>query len=183
MKKLIVSIVLFLTVLAGVAQTQPLKFMGISMNCTMSTFSSKLKGKGFLPDANGSRDNFVVMKGIFAGERVKLEVTCASKTHMVSSVLVCFNRSTSYTYEQLKQLLSEKYGSDYQEYNNLKEEGGYVKYVTDYVEWKNATDTVTGDCNRVVLSKCSYRSTSSFVISYLDGRNSKTEAVEKFSDF
>ena len=89
----------------------------------------------------------------------------------------------SYTYEQLKQLLSEKYGSDYQEYNNLKEEGGYVKYVTDYVEWKNATDTVTGDCNRVVLSKCSYRSTSSFVISYLDGRNSKTEAVEKFSDF
>lgn len=127
MKKLIVSIVLFLLVLAGVAQTQPLKFMGISMNCTMSTFSSKLKGKGFLPDANGSRDNFVVMKGIFAGERVKLEVTCASKTHMVSSVLVCFNRSTSYTYEQLKQLLSEKYGSDYQEYNNLKEEGGYVK--------------------------------------------------------
>ena len=69
------------------------------------------------------------------------------------------------------------------EYNNLKEEGGYVKYVTDYVEWKNATDTVTGDCNRVVLSKCSYRSTSSFVISYLDGKNSKTEAVEKFSDF
>ena len=174
---------LFLLVLAGVAQTQPLKFMGISMNCTMSTFSSKLKGKGFLPDANGSRDNFMVMKGLFAGEKVRLEVTCAAKTHMVSSVFVCFNRSTSYTYEGLKKMLSEKYGSDYQEYTGLKEEGGYVKYVTDYAEWKNAIDTVTGDCNKVVLSKCSYRSTSAYVISYLDGRNSKTEAIEKFSDF
>ncbi|MBO4504573.1 MAG: hypothetical protein J5730_07170 [Bacteroidales bacterium] len=183
MKKLILSTVLLLMFCVGFAQTQPMKFMGISLNCTMSTFTSKLKGKGFVPEANGSRDNFMVMKGLFAGEKVRLEVTCAAKTHMVSSVFVCFNRSTSYTYESLKKMLSEKYGSDYQEYTGLKEEGGYVKYVTDYAEWKNATDTVTGDCNRVVLSKCSYRSTSSYVISYLDGKNSKTEAAEKFSDF
>ena len=183
MKKLILSIWMMMTVCAVVAQTQPMRFMGISLNCTMSTFSSKLKGKGFTEDPSNSRENLVVMKGLFAGEKVRTETRCAVKTHMVSSVFVCFNRSTSYTYEDLRKRLSEKYGTGYTEYTDLKEEGGYVKYVTDYTEWKTDVDTVTGGYNLVVLSKCSYRSTSSFVISYIDGKNSKLEAVEINSDF
>lgn len=118
MKKLIVTIWLSIMVFVGLAQTQPMRFMGISLNCTMSTFTSKMKGKGFAEDPSNSRENFVVMKGLFAGEKTRAEVRCAAKTHMVSSVYVCFNRSTS-----------------------------------------------------------------SFVISYIDGKNSKVEALEINSDF
>ena len=95
MKKCICLLALWLFALAAPAQSQHMKFMGIDMNCTISTFMSKLKGKGFTEDASSHQDNKVVMKGTFAGEKVKLEVRCASKSHLVYSVMVCFNLSTS----------------------------------------------------------------------------------------
>lgn len=182
MKKFFLLISFLAFVLVGPAQTQHMKFMGVDLNCTMSTFMSKLKGKGFVQDVNNSRDNLVYMKGTFAGEKVKLEIRCATKTHLVYSVMVCFNMSTSFNYETLKTQL-EKYGTDTQEFKNVNDDEGYVKYATDYMVWNTDKDPETGFSNKIVLTKCSYRGTSPYVISYIDRRNSLLDVQEVSSDF
>ena len=183
MKKTILTIICFMLILTGFGQTKPMKFMGVGMNSTLSTFVSKLKGKGFTEDVNHNKPNMVVMKGVFAGERVKLEVRSAAKTHLIYNVSVFFNMSTQFTYEDLKQRLTEKYGEPALELNKIKDEPVFVKYSTDYTQWKLDMDTTTNTFNAIVLSKCSYHSTSPLIITYLDGKNSKVEALEVNSDF
>mgnify|MGYP006988980411 CR=1 FL=1 len=183
MRKIFATLLFSLVVTFGSAQIQPMRFLGIGMNSTMSTFVSKLKGKGFVEDVNHTRPNYTVMKGTFAGERVKLEVRSAAKTHLVYKVDVFFSLSTQFTYPDLQERLSGKYGTVTEEVNNIKEEPVYVKYTTDYSKWQTDTDTVTQAFNTIILSKCSYHSTSPVVISYIDGKNSKVEALEVNSDF
>ncbi|MBO7646815.1 MAG: hypothetical protein J6S56_01800 [Bacteroidales bacterium] len=183
MKKTLLTFICFMLILTGFGQTKPMKFMGVGMNSTLSTFVSKLKGKGFTEDVNHNKPNLVVMKGVFAGERVKLEVRSAAKTHLIYNVSVFFNMSTQFTYEDLQQRLTEKYGEPALELNKIKDEPVFVKYSTDYTQWKLDMDTTTNTFNAIVLSKCSYHSTSPLIITYLDGKNSKVEALEVNSDF
>lgn len=184
MKKLLLASFILLSVFALNAQTQPMKFMGIGMNSTMSTFVSKLKGKGFTEDVSHSKPNMIVMKGVFAGEKVKIEIRCAAKTHLVYGVYVYFNMSTRFNYQDLKNRLNDKYGQFSNEINNLKDnDESYVKYTTDYSQWFVDRDEETGNHNTIVLSKCSYHSTSPYIITYLDGKNSKIEMMEVNSDF
>ena len=183
MKKIWLSALFCVALLFSSAQTQPMKFLGIGMNSTMSTFISKLKGEGFVEDVNHTKPNYTVMKGTFAGERVKLEVRSAAKTHLVYKVDVYFNMSTQFTYPDLQERLSGKYGEIAQEVNNIKDEPIYVKYTSDYSKWQTDTDTLTQAYNMIILSKCSYHSTSPVVITYIDGKNSKVEALEVNSDF
>ena len=183
MKKIIFTVLFCVALVAGYAQTQPMKFLGVSMNSTMSTFVSKLKGKGFVEDVSHTNPNYTVMKGTFAGERVKVEIRSAAKTHLIYKVDVYFNMSTQFTYPDLQDRLSGKYGEITQEVNNIKGEPVYVKYTSDYSKWQTDTDTLTQGFNTIILSKCSYHSTSPVVISYIDGKNSKVEALEVNSDF
>ncbi len=184
MKRILLVVAFIAAYILLPAQSQNMKFMGIGLNCTMSTFTSKLKGKGFTQDMTASRDNTVVMKGMFAGEKVKVEIKGAAKTHLVCSVNVCFLMSTRYTYEKLKDELMEKYGKfEWKEYLKVKEDEGYVQYVTDYVVWNADAVEETGEHNLVVLSKCNYRSTAPYVISYIDTRNSAIDLQEIKSDF
>ena len=183
MKKTLTTFLLTLAVVLCSAQTQPMKFLGIGMNSTMSTFVSKLKGKGFVEDVNHTKPNYTVMKGTFAGERVKLEIRSAAKTHLVYKVDVFFSLSTQFTYPDLQGRLSDKYGEIAQEVNNIKDEPVYVKYTSDYSKWQTDTDTTTQMSNTIILSKCSYHSTSPVVITYIDGKNSKVETLEVNSDF
>lgn len=183
MKKILSTLLFCIMLVISQAQTQPMKFLGIGMNSTMSTFVSKLKGKGFVEDVNHTKPNYTVMKGTFAGERVRLEVRSAAKTHLIYKVDVYFNMSTQFTYADLQGRLSGKYGEITQEVKDIKEEPIFVKYTTDYSKWQIDTDTLTQGFNTIILSKCSYHSTSPVVISYIDGKNSKVEALEVNSDF
>lgn len=183
MKKILTTCLLVALLALGNAQTQPMRFLGIGMNSTLSTFVSKLKGKGFVEDASHSKPNYTVMKGTFAGERFKVEIRSAAKTHLIYKVDVFFNMSTQFTYPDLQGRLSGKYGEMAQEVNEIKDEPIYVKYTTDYSRWLVNTDTLTQESNTIILSKCSYHSTSPVVITYIDGKNSKVEALEVNSDF
>ena len=183
MKKLLFTVLFCMALVFSFGQTQPMKFLGVGMNSTMSTFVSKMKGKGFVEDVNHTKPNYTVMKGTFAGERVKIEIRSAAKTHLVYCVNVFFNMSTQFTYPDLQDRLSGKYGEIVQEVNNIKEEPIYVKYTTDYSKWQTDVDTVSQAFNTIILSKCSYHSTSPVVITYIDGKNSKVEALEINSDF
>ena len=183
MKKILLTGLFCIALIFSYAQTQPMKFLGVGMNSTMSTFVSKMKGKGFVEDVNHTKPNYTVMKGTFAGERVKIEIRSAAKTHLVYSVNVFFPMSTQFTYPDLQGRLSDKYGEITQEVNNIKEEPIFVKYTTDYSKWQTDTDTMTQAYNMIILSKCSYHSTSPVVITYIDGKNSKVETLEVNSDF
>ena len=55
MKKILTTCLLVALLALGNAQTQPMRFLGIGMNSTLSTFVSKLKGKGFVEDASHSK--------------------------------------------------------------------------------------------------------------------------------
>ena len=68
-------------------------------------------------------------------ERVKLEIRSAAKTHLIYKVDVYFNMSTQFTYSDLQERLSGKYGEIAKEVNNIKEEPIFVKYTTDYSKW------------------------------------------------
>ena len=183
MKKGILTIILFCFSALCLAQTQPMRFMGINMNSTITTFMSKLKGKGFVVDTQHSKPNMVVMKGMFAGERVKLEVHSAAKTHMVSTVNVLFNLGTQFTYADVQERLTSKYGKMVREVNKIKDEPVFIKYTTDYSLWHLNVDTLTNEHNAIILSKCGYQSNSPLTISYRDGKNSKVENNEINSDF
>lgn len=183
MKKILFTVLFYMALIFSFGQTQPMKFLGVGMNSTMSTFVSKMKGKGFVEDVNHTKPNYTIMKGTFAGERVKIEIRSAAKTHLVYSVNVFFNMSTQFTYADLQDRLSGKYGEIVQEVNKIKEEPIYVKYTTDYSKWQTDVDTVNQAFNTIILSKCSYHSTSPIVITYIDGKNSKVEALEINSDF
>lgn len=183
MKKCTLVIAFLATFAFCSAQSQPMKFMGISLNCTQSTFVSKVKGKGFVEDPTRSHDNISVLKGMFAGERVSIQARAAAKTHMMCYVNVNFTRSTSYTYETLKGKLQDKYGTNYKEFKNVKDGEGYVKYATDYIVWETDPDEITGETNRIVLTKCNYNGSSPYVISYIDNKNSKVDTIEINSDF
>ena len=84
--------------------------------------------------------------------------------------------------DKLKEQLA-KYGTDVKEYKDVKEDGGFVKYSSDYVVWNTDKEPETGYANQIVLTKCSYRSTSPFIISYIDRRNSLLDVQEISSDF
>ncbi len=183
MKKGILTIILFCFAALCLAQTQPMRFMGINMNSTITTFMSKLKGKGFVVDTQHSKPNILVMKGMFAGERVKLEVHSAAKTHMVSTVNVLFNLGTQFTYADVQNRLTDKYGKMVKEVNKIKDEPVFIKYTTDYSLWHLNVDTLTNEHNAIILSKCGYQSNSPLTISYRDGKNSKVENNEINSDF
>ena len=183
MKKILFTVLFCMALIFSFGQTQPMKFLGVGMNSTMSTFVSKMKGKGFVEDVNHTKPNYTLMKGTFAGERVKIEIRSAAKTHLVYSVNVFFNMSTQFTYADLQDRLSGKYGEIVREVNKIKEEPIYVKYTTDYSKWQTDVDTVNQAFNTIILSKCSYHSTSPIVITYIDGKNSKVEALEINSDF
>lgn len=183
MKKVLMLLAFVSVFLLAPAQTQPMKFLGISMNCTMNTFVNKLKGKGFELETNHNAPNTSFMRGTFAGERVKIEIRAASQTHLVYIVVVNFNRSTNYTYAKLKETLADKYGADYKEYNGLKEEEKYAKFVTDYMVWHLNKAEDSDVVNWLVLSNCSYRANFPLVISYIDGKNAIIDIQEVESDF
>ena len=79
--------------------------------------------------------------------------------------------------------LQDKYGTNYKEYKNVKDGEGYVRYATDYIVWETDPDEITGETNRIVLTKCNYNGSSPFVISYIDSKNSKVDTIEINSDF
>lgn len=183
MKKILWLILFCFTLTTLQAQNQPMRFMGISMNSTITTFISKLKGKGFVEDPSHSKPNMVVMKGMFAGERVKLEIHSAAKTHLVSTVNVLFNLGTQFTYPDVKNRIASKYGNLTKEVTKIKDEPVFIKYTTDYSLWKLDVDTTNNNHNSIILSKCGYQSNSPLTISYRDGKNSQAENLEINSDF
>ena len=57
MKKILFTVLFCMSLTLIFGQTQPMRFLGVGMNSTMSTFVSKMKGKGFVEDVNHTKPN------------------------------------------------------------------------------------------------------------------------------
>lgn len=120
MKKLLLTLCCMLFTIAAIAQTNShIKFMGIPLTGTIAQFQAKLVAKGCTYDKaasssipNGAR----VFKGIFVGNKVNIYVFYDIKTKIVYRTKAVVSGVSEdlaeQEYSKIKDLLSQKYGSD-----------------------------------------------------------------------
>lgn len=120
MKRLLFTLCCLLCAIVSLAQTNThIKFMGIPITGTITQFQNKLIAKGCtynktlsasLP--NGSR----AFKGTFVGNKVEIYVYYDIKTKIVYRTKAAINGVSEdiadQEYSKIKNLLSQKYGSD-----------------------------------------------------------------------
>lgn len=117
MRKLITCLLCMMALFTQ-AQTEHLKFMGIPLNGTISTFQAKLQAKGIRYDAEGSRQLKVgcrSFKGSFSGEKADFYVYYNEKTKVVyraKAVITCFNKENGEEkFYSFKSMLKTKYSN------------------------------------------------------------------------
>lgn len=120
MKRLLSSLFFTIIVLNSFAQVKPdsskhLSFKGIPINGTLADYVSNMKKSGFTH--KGTKDGVAILEGEFASYKSCIVgVSTLKQKDLVSKIAVMFpDRETwsslSSNYFNLKELLSEKYGS------------------------------------------------------------------------
>lgn len=162
MKKQILLLLLLISNLALFAQGdatdkvkvnfEAIKFMGIPMEGPIDEFREKLEGKG-LEYLTGGSEEFL-FSGIFAGHRSKIVVKLTSrKTVNLCGVVIgdgLFDGFSTWkelhaVYEEMKSLLTEKYGEPDSFYSTEEFERNNVK------ESEKLNELKMGRCNYVML--------------------------------
>lgn len=113
MKNLLVSLILCCFAICGYAQ-EHLSFKGIPITGSLTSFSEKLKAKGFT-QVHSTR-NSRIFEGLFTGRQVTVGAAASDNGQDVFSVVVFFPPTDSWnvlvnTYQRYKNLYIEKYGN------------------------------------------------------------------------
>jgi len=114
MKKLLFAIVACFCTITMQAQNEHLKFKGVPINGTLQEYVQKMQAAGFT--SLGQHDGIALLVGDFAGfKNCTIGVATLDGKDLVSKIAVIFPENTTWTalygtYEQLKSLLTEKYG-------------------------------------------------------------------------
>lgn len=126
MKKISIVIITLLVCFCANAQGH-MKFMGIPMGISISSFQTKLAAKGikYDPVSRQLKDAVKVYKGKFAGYDASIYVYYDSKTKLVYRGKACIERSTEELADMLileiASMLSKKYGIDHMYYSEDEE--------------------------------------------------------------
>ncbi len=126
MKKISIIIITLLVCFCANAQGH-MKFMGIPMGISISSFQTKLAAKGvkYDPVSRDMKDAIRVYKGKFAGYDAGIFVYYDSKTKIVYRGKACIERSTEELADMLMteivSMLSQKYGIDHMYYSENNE--------------------------------------------------------------
>lgn len=110
MKKILFLLFLLPAICFG---QERMEFRGISFNCSISEFVSKLKSLGY--KSVETDDNLVVMNGKFTGKDCDLYISSTPKTKKVCKVMVYFDKENDWDklkgrYEEYRDLYKKKYG-------------------------------------------------------------------------
>ncbi len=123
MKKTILVIMTCLMALAVQAQKEHMKFMGIPLNGTISSFQTKLAAKGIKYDAKMSaqlKTPCRAFQGVFSGEKADIYVYYNEKTKVVyrAKAVITYSDKTigERKFEDFKYMLKTKYakGNSYE---------------------------------------------------------------------
>jgi len=119
MKRIIITLIWTLAFLVTIAQTnensiEHMTFKGVPIDGTLNEYVSKLKNIGFTHIQ--TEDGLAILQGDFAGYRsCYLGVSTLKNNDLVNRIKVVFPEkdtwsTLSYDYNNLKELLTEKYG-------------------------------------------------------------------------
>lgn len=109
----IILAILFASCITCNAQVEHLKFKGIPITGTLSSFTNQLKAKGL--EYQGTNNGAAALTGDFAGYKNCIIGVIANQSDMVSVVFVLFPEMEKWSelencYTRYKNLLTEKYG-------------------------------------------------------------------------
>lgn len=137
MKKIILSLLLLLLLpFVGFAQ-EHLKFMGIPITGTLSSFQAKLASKGCVVDKQNNKyvpKGCRVFKGNFAGNKASIYVYYTDKNivYRAKAVLTVSDRGIlERKYSELEMMLREKYSLDSKETGEQDGFDTFTVYVSD----------------------------------------------------
>ena len=121
MKKITISIIVVLSTIISIAQTQintdssgHLTFKGVPIDGTLDEYVSKMKKSGFIH--KDTEDETAILEGDFASyKNCTVGVSTLKQKNLVSKIIVVFPdhdtwSSLSSNYFNLKEMLTEKYG-------------------------------------------------------------------------
>ena len=159
------------------AQTQHMKFMGIPLNGTISTFHQKLVAKGCKHDVKRSKAVGVgcrTFTGTFFGEEAIIFVYYNAKTKVVYRAKACIERRDEEDiirkYDEVKSALEEKYP----DVNIAKGEYDGYESIGFY--------TVQGAIGLYVTRSDDYSYDYALHIDYFDDANDKKNENSKMND-
>lgn len=180
MKKLTLILCLLLTN-SIFAQNQHLTFKGVPIDGTLKDYTEAMKKAGFR--YVGSQDGVSILSGDFAGfKQCIIGVSTLSNCDVVSRIAVLFpNRNTWSSlvgdYEQLKALLSKKYGNPEESSEKFTayvgNDNGLKMHALrdDECEWYTIYSTELGDIELSLVEGTSYL-TGAVRLVYYDKINS-----------
>ncbi|MCQ2274936.1 MAG: hypothetical protein MJZ86_09110 [Bacteroidales bacterium] len=182
MKKALLFILLSAFALTSFAQKEHLKFQGIPIDGSISSFNQKVASKGWTYDSFLTK-NAPMACNVYKGKYFSREATMAAyyttQTKTVFRVRVIINISTKNTMEsvanELKNLLKKKFENSTLETTTSDED-----YPLTIIYIPNASgDTLVGAIS--ILEK-DYLSDYTLIIDFEDVINSEKDSDEKLSD-
>ena len=197
MKKIIISLIVVLSTMISIAQTQiksdsskHLTFKGVPINGTLNEYVLKMKKSGFTQI--GTEDGVALLKGDFASyKNCIVGVSTLKQKNLVSKIAVVFpDRDTwsslSSNYFNLKEMLTEKYGKPsecvekFQSYTPSDDGSKMYKVQLDACKYYTTYETEKGTIQLSIkhddLRGCFVR------LVYIDKINSETIKKEALND-
>ena len=188
MKKCLLLTILTVFCTIAFAQTEHMKFKGIPMTGSLTSFVEKLKTKGY--SYIGKQDGVAFLKGEFASvKKCTIGVATFNGKDQVNSVVVFFPdkklwSEISSDYFGMKELLTEKYGNpeSVEEFTNGNPEDDFLKFYAILKGECNYISEFSCDNGKIQLSmkKANY-SSASIYLKYIDDTNAK-ELKKKILD-
>jgi len=197
MKKTIISIIVVLSTMISIAQTQintdssgHLTFKGVPIDGTLDEYVSKMKKSGFTH--KDTEDETAILEGDFASyKNCIVGVSTLKQKNLVSKIAVVFpDRDTwsslSSNYFNLKEMLTEKYGKPsecvekFQSYTPDDDGTKMIKVQLDackyYTIYESEKGTIQLSIEHDGLTRCFVK------LTYIDKINSETIKKEALND-
>ena len=165
MKK--ITLILFLLLANSIfAQNQHLTFKGVPIDGTLKDYTEAMKKAGF--NYVGTQDGVSILSGDFAGfKQCLIGVSTLSNCDVVSRIAVVFPSKDTWSsligdYEQLKSMLSKKYGNPEQSSEKFTSYVGndnglkMIALQDGECEWYTIYSTELGDIELSLVEGASY---------------------------
>ena len=197
MKKITISIIVVLSTMISIAQTQintdssgHLTFKGVPIDGTLDEYVSKMKKSGFIH--KDTEDETAILEGDFASyKNCIVGVSTLKQKNLVSKIIVVFPdhdtwSSLSSNYFNLKEMLTEKYGNPsecvekFQSYTPSDDGSKMYKVQLDACKYYTTYETEKGTIQLSIkhdgVTRCFVR------LVYIDKINSETIKKEALND-
>ena len=181
MKKLFSFVFVAILAVGAFAQSQHLAFKGVPIDGTLKSYTQKMVEKGFVYE--GTQDGIALLSGDFAGQKkCYVAVSTLKGNDVVNMIAVFFNSHDTWSgvlgqYEQLKEMLTEKYGDPKnirEEFTTYAESDGLklsALHSGEYV-WATTFGTNLGDIELSIVEGEKYHS-GRVMLRYYDKQNSE----------